>query len=54
MTFSYRNYVKSLPVFAVVEKIRTDVSWQDVLLSHARQASNVNALSGMNFRKKHV
>eukprot|EP00026_Physarum_polycephalum_P002130 Phypoly_transcript_02134.p1 GENE.Phypoly_transcript_02134~~Phypoly_transcript_02134.p1 ORF type:complete len:738 (+),score=96.58 Phypoly_transcript_02134:691-2904(+) len=48
VTFSYRNYVNSLPVFAQVLKIRTDVSWPDILLSHARQAPNVNALSDVS------
>jgi hypothetical protein len=48
VTFSYEiSTRKELPVNPEIQKIRTDISWEDVLASHTNEEKYLNGLIQM-------
>lgn len=45
VTFSYKSIIKATPVFAVIETIRSDLSWQDVVANHMRDRPHFKQLN---------
>ena len=52
VTFSFQNYAKFVaPVNPTIEKIRTDLSWDDVVMNHFIETPQLNGIKQEGRRK---
>jgi hypothetical protein len=50
VTYSFRNYAKTYPPVGVtIERVRSDISWKDVILSYLKDAQKPQELNSMFF-----